>query len=220
LLRPLAALRGHIAGLSDGARDISVFDVDRKDEFGDLSRAFYILSQQREKAEAELAKLAQTDALTGVYNRRILEKTLALALARSRRAPYKIVVAYMDIDHFKSINDSLGHACGDMILAEFAQRLLSLVRTTDTVARLGGDEFVVVFEHVLELREAQLLGEKIVEAMRQAFQLPHKSLSITTSVGLAVSDDCDDSPAVILARADAALYEAKQTGRDRYALSS
>ncbi|MFC5549177.1 diguanylate cyclase domain-containing protein [Massilia aerilata] len=219
LLRPLAALRRHVAGLSDGETDISVFDVDRKDEFGDLSRAFYNLSQERAKAEAELAELAQTDALTGVYNRRMLEKTLAFAVARTKRASYKIVLAYMDIDHFKAINDGLGHACGDAILVEFAQRLLSVVRTADTVARLGGDEFVIVFEHVREVTEAQALGEKIVDVMRRPFNLPNKTLSITTSVGLAISDECKDTPELMLARADTALYKAKQAGRDRYVVS-
>jgi diguanylate cyclase (GGDEF)-like protein len=216
LLRPLAALRKHIAGIADGRSDISVFDVDRGDEFGDLSRAFYFLSQQRAVAEAELAQLAQTDALTGLHNRRSLEKTLALALARTGRSSYKLVVAYMDIDRFKEINDTLGHACGDAILVEFGRRLSSLVRTTDTVARLGGDEFVIIFEHVLAASEAHALGEKIVEIMRRPFTWQNEELSVTTSVGLAVSHDREISPPDILARADAALYEAKQSGRNRY----
>jgi diguanylate cyclase (GGDEF)-like protein len=219
LLRPLAALRRHVAGIADGNNDISVFDVDRTDEFGDLSRAFYLLSQRQASAEAELAQLARTDALTGLYNRRMLERTLTLALARAERSVNAVVLAYMDIDHFKVINDTLGHAGGDAILVEFAQRLLSLVRTTDTVARLGGDEFVIVFEQLCEAA-AEVLGNKIIDIMREPFIWQHESLTITTSVGLAKSTNRGDTPAAILSRADAALYRAKESGRNCYSISS
>lgn len=219
LLRPLSALQGHVARLADGKGDISVFDVEREDEFGDLSRAFYLLSQHREVAEAELAKLAQTDALTELYNRRTLEKSLTLALARVNRSRYNMGVAYMDIDHFKQINDTLGHAFGDAVLIEFARRLSSLVRTTDTVARLGGDEFVVIFEHLVDLKEVDVLGQRIVEEMRRPFTSQNESIAVTTSVGIAVVQDGKISTTAVLARADAALYDAKQQGRDRYVVS-
>jgi diguanylate cyclase (GGDEF)-like protein len=219
LLRPLAALRKHVAGIADGKSDISVFDVDRHDEFGDLSRAFYLLSQRQANAEAELAQLAQTDALTGLYNRRSLEKALTQALARTERSAHAVVLAYMDIDHFKAINDTMGHACGDAVLVQFAQRLMSLVRNTDTVARFGGDEFVIVFEHLSD-EAAEVLGSKIVEIMRRPFDWQNDTVSPTTSVGLAKSTDGGGTPAAMLACADAALYEAKESGRNRYSIYS
>jgi diguanylate cyclase (GGDEF)-like protein len=217
LLRPLTALRKHAAGIAAGKSDISVFDVDRHDEFGDLSRAFYLLSQRQANAEAELAQLAQTDALTGLNNRRMLERALTLALARAERAGNVVMVAYMDIDRFKAINDTLGHACGDAILVQFAQRLLAIVRTTDTVARIGGDEFVIVFEQLSE-EAAEVLGTKIVGIMRPPFSWQDEPLSLTTSVGLAKAAGSDNTPAALLGRADAALYRAKEAGRNCYAI--
>jgi diguanylate cyclase (GGDEF)-like protein len=219
LLRPMAALRKHIAGIADGQSDISVFDVDRDDEFGELSRAFHLLSQRRATAEAELAQLAQTDALTGLYNRRMLAQALTLALARAERSSHAVVLAYMDIDHFKTINDTLGHACGDAILVQFAQRLSSLVRATDTVARLGGDEFVIVFEQLAE-DAADVVGGKIVEIMRRPFEWQNTPLSLTTSLGLAKAIHGGDTPEAMLARADLALYRAKQAGRNGYAIQT
>jgi diguanylate cyclase (GGDEF)-like protein len=217
LLRPLATLRKHVAGIAEGKDDISVFDVDRGDEFGDLSRAFHLLSLRRARAEAELAQLARTDALTGLSNRRTLEQALLMALARNERAANGLVVAYMDIDRFKSINDSLGHACGDAILVQFAQRLQSLVRATDTVARLGGDEFVIVFEPISG-SAADVLGNRIVEVMRHPFAWQNETLSLTTSVGLAEALQTGDTPVTMLARADGALYRAKESGRNCYAI--
>jgi diguanylate cyclase (GGDEF)-like protein len=219
LLRPLTALRKHVAGIAGGKSDISVFDVNRHDEFGDLSRAFHLLSQRQAKAEAELAQLAQTDALTGLFNRRMLEQALAMALARAERSDKVVLLAYMDIDHFKTINDTLGHACGDAMLVQFAQRLLSIVRATDTVARLGGDEFVIVFEQPSE-SAAEVLGTKIVDIMRPPFSWQGEPLSLTTSVGLAKAAGAGDTPAALLERADMALYQAKQAGRNRHALYS
>jgi GGDEF domain-containing protein len=160
-----------VEDISAGRANISVFDVVRKDEFGHLSRAFYGLSQRREQAELELHRLATTDVLTGLNNRRMFDAFLPQALARAARSGQTVGLAILDIDHFKTINDTLGHPAGDQVLIEFSRRLTGAVRTTDTVARLAGDEFVIVFEQLSTAPEMTLLGEKILDAMRPPFTL-------------------------------------------------
>lgn len=216
LLRPLRALRRHVADLAAGGTDISVFNVGRRDEFGDLSRAFYGLSQQRAQAEAALAALARTDVLTGLHNRRMFEETFNVAIARARRTHTLLALAYLDIDHFKRINDTLGHGMGDRVLVEFAARLKDAVRATDTVARLAGDEFVVIFENLTDPRLPEVMGEKILAAMRPPFVLGDASLAISASVGIAIGAVQDATMAHFLSTADAALYAAKEAGRARF----
>ena len=218
LLRPFGALRRHVARLSAGGSDISVFNVDRRDEFGDLSRAFYGLSQQRARAEAALEAQARTDPLTGLHNRRMFEETFVMALARARRARTGLALAYLDIDHFKRINDTLGHGMGDRVLIEFARRLKEAVRTTDTVARLAGDEFVVIFESLSDPALPEVMGQKILAAMQPDFALDDQFLTVSTSVGIAMGSAEGAGMEQFLASADAALYAAKEAGRGRFSI--
>ena len=218
LLRPFGALRRHVAGLARGDGDIGVFNVDWRDEFGDLSRAFYRLSQQRAHAEAALAAQARTDPLTGLHNRRMFEESFALAIARARRSGTKLALAYLDIDHFKRINDSLGHGMGDRVLVEFARRLKDAVRATDTVARLAGDEFVVIFESLSDPALPDVMGQKILAAMQGEFALDEHFVAVSTSVGIAVGGAQGSTMEHFLATADAALYAAKEAGRGRFSI--
>jgi diguanylate cyclase (GGDEF)-like protein len=126
---------------------------------------------------------------------------------------------FLDIDHFKSINDSLGHAGGDVVLCEVARRLRDSVRVTDTVARLAGDEFVLLLEGVAGPADLDALADKVIASIRPAIDVAGIARSVTTSAGVAVyNGDALDAPA-LLAQADAALYRAKQRGRDRYAMA-
>lgn len=219
LLLPLGRLHRHVEDISAGRADIEVFDIDRADEFGHLSRAFYALSQRRERAEQELHRLATTDVLTGLHNRRMLDDFLPKALARATRAGQQVGLAILDIDHFKDINDTLGHAAGDQVLVEFARRLVGAVRTTDTVARLAGDEFVIVFEQLATNTEIDVLGRKIVDAMREPFLGGGAQRAVTASIGIALTT----SPAVtvdeIMRAADQALYGVKAAGRNGFAVN-
>lgn len=215
LLRPLETLRTQVASVERGEADIDVFDLSRGDEVGALSRAFHSLTRLRARADAEMARLASTDSLTGLYNRRRFEGELDQALLRAHRTGAGVAVAYLDIDRFKLINDTHGHATGDLVLIEFARRLRATVRATDTVARLAGDEFVVLFEHLGGSDELAALGRKIVEAMRPPFQAGDVRLGVTTSVGLAVAAAGSHRDA-LLRQADEALYAAKAAGRDGY----
>jgi diguanylate cyclase (GGDEF)-like protein len=218
LLRPLEMLQRHVNDITAGSADISVFAVQREDEFGYLSRAFHTLSQQRAVAEANLLTLVRTDPLTGIGNRRLVDEVLGAAIARAARSGRMLALAYLDIDRFKAINDTHGHGVGDQVLIEFAQRLVAAVRSTDTVARLAGDEFVVIFENLASEAEASVLGQKILDAMRVPFMSANAALTITASVGIALDALGGMTPEVLLGRADEALYIAKSGGRNGYAV--
>jgi diguanylate cyclase (GGDEF)-like protein len=215
LLRPLETLRTQVARVERGEADIDVLDLSRRDEVGALSRAFHSLTRLRARADEEMARLARTDSLTGLHNRRMFEGELDKALLRAGRTGGRVAVAYLDIDRFKQINDTHGHGSGDLVLVEFARRLRATVRVTDTVARLAGDEFVVLFEHLGSSEELAALGRKIVEAMRPRFLADSVDLAVTTSVGLAVAAPGIGRDA-LLRQADEALYAAKAAGRDGY----
>lgn len=219
LLRPLNRLHRHVEDISAGRADISVFDVARKDEFGHLSRAFHALSQRRELAELELHRLATTDVLTGLHNRRMFDTLLPQALARAARSGQPVGLAILDIDHFKAINDTLGHPAGDQVLIEFARRLTGAVRSTDTVARLAGDEFVIVFEQLSSSTEMDVLGGKILAAMAAPFPLATGPREVRASIGIAVTSSAADSAEDLMRAADQALYGVKAAGRNGYAIN-
>jgi diguanylate cyclase (GGDEF)-like protein len=219
LLRPLGKLRRHLEDVGAGRAEIGVFDVDRPDEFGHLSRAFHALSQRREKAELELHRLATTDVLTGINNRRMFDGFFPKALARAARSGQQVGLAFLDIDHFKLINDTLGHAAGDAVLIEFAHRLTRAVRSTDTVARLAGDEFVIVFEQLDSTTEADLLGRKILEGMHEPFTIGDTRRVVTASVGIALTTNANVGVDEVMRAADLALYGVKAAGRNGFVVN-
>ena len=161
---------------------------------------------------------AATDTLTGIANRRRFDEQLAQSMQRTRVARAPMALAYLDIDRFKAINDSLGHKTGDEVLKEFAARLVRSVRASDLVARLAGDEFVIIFDGVNGAAEVRQIGAKIVDAIRQPFELASGPLPVTTSVGIAIFREGALTPAQLLDLADQALYAAKGQGRDGVAL--
>ncbi|KLN56467.1 putative diguanylate cyclase YegE [Variovorax paradoxus] len=172
--------------------------------------------------ERQLSDLARFDTLTGLSNRLAFNEFLPGAIARAQRSGNALAVLFLDVDHFKTINDTLGHATGDGVLVEYARRLLASVRTTDTVARLAGDEFVVVLENVHTREAAVAVARKIVQQVGTApFEVDGRSLNVTTSIGIAFHQAADASvtAADLLARADAALYRAKAAGRNTFGFS-
>jgi diguanylate cyclase (GGDEF)-like protein len=219
LLRPLGTLRLHVERIDSDPTDVVALETDRLDEFGLLSRAFQNLTRRREQVEKDLQLLATTDALTGVHNRRMFDAFLPTALARGDRAGQPVGLAMLDVDKFKLINDTHGHAAGDAVLIEFARRLSGAVRATDTVARLAGDEFVVVFEQLSSPSEINVLGQRIISAMAQPFDIGGLKLSVTASVGIAVTSAPHTQPDEVLKSADEALYGVKAAGRNGYAVN-
>ena len=190
------------------------------DAAGQVS-AFYAMTfdiTELHETQQQLERLARVDVLTGLPNRRQFDERIEEAMQRSRRAKQAMAAMYLDIDHFKSINDSLGHASGDAVLCEFARRLRACVRATDTVARLGGDEFVVLLENVDGAPELARLCEKLVNCIRLPFRLDQAVVQVTTSAGVAVYEGAGQTAAAVLALADGALYQAKKQGRDRFVI--
>ena len=173
------------------------------------------VSDQR-AAEEKLLHQALHDPLTGLPNRRLLLDRLQQAIARSRRRGNYVAVLFLDLDRFKVINDSFGHATGDQVLMEVARRLQELTRSSDSLARLGGDEFVVLVEDMTDPDEAPAVARRIEEALSLPMAVqPDVTVSITTSIGITVARSGDD-PAALLRDADTALYRAKEQGRARH----
>ena len=171
-------------------------------------------------AEELLMRMARTDTLTGLPNRLRFNEKLVEALARSRRRSQAIALLFLDVDKFKSINDSLGHAAGDEVLKIFASRLAACIRETDSAARLAGDEFVVILEDLHTLAEPQFVARKILAAVNRPFELPGGLLDVSSSIGIAYQADGRIQPEQLLAAADKALYEAKAGGRNTFRMSA
>ncbi len=168
--------------------------------------------------QTKLERLACTDALTQLPNRLSLMEHLPRAIAGSRQFGEPMAVLFMDIDHFKQVNDSYGHEAGDKVLVEFAARVRETVRHTDIVARLAGDEFVVVLEHLGDAHQAERIARKILCAMERPLCLGSYGHAMSISIGIALLNDSDADATTLLDRADKALYQAKAAGRRQLAL--
>jgi diguanylate cyclase (GGDEF)-like protein len=162
-----------------------------------------------------LQAMAFHDPLTGLANRKLLDERFGGALQRNRRRASGAVLAVVDLDDFKHINDRYGHAMGDLLLCEVARRLCQAVRETDTVARLGGDEFVLVVESVGETG-LDALGQRLLDVGQNDFELDGRQLRIGLSVGLVLVEPGSADRDALLRRADAAMYEAKRAGKNRW----
>jgi diguanylate cyclase (GGDEF)-like protein/PAS domain S-box-containing protein len=184
---------------------------------------FYTLGSdvtELKDAQRQLGMLLRSDSLTGLANRYQFNEALPLALARCGRSGLAMALMFLDVDHFKQVNDTLGHAAGDTILKEFARRLQQNMRSTDTVARLGGDEFVVILEGLSNDEEPHWVARKILACMDHPFEVDGRPLKVTTSVGIAFHTSAAEGAADLLGRADAALYQAKAAGRNTVRLST
>ena len=176
--------------------------------------------RERKEAEARIRHLAHHDALTGLPNRTLLADRLGVAIAHARRNKGKVGVLMLDLDHFKTINDSLGHHIGDELLEAVASRLRACLRQCDTAARLGGDEFVIALSDVNTNADAVTVAEKVIAAIREPYQIEGRSLHVGTSIGISIfPGDGEDAGALIQA-ADTAMYSAKADGRGGYRLYS
>jgi diguanylate cyclase (GGDEF)-like protein len=163
-----------------------------------------------------LSNLALHDSLTGLVNRATLIEWLDRAIARLARQPGGLVVAFMDIDNFKEVNDAFGHACGDDVLVELASRLLDQMRPEDLVARMGGDEFVAVFGNLTDpLEVAQKLAERLHSIVTEPVRVNGNDFHMTMSVGIAVVEGPNCHSDDVLAQADAAMYSVKKTGLNK-----
>jgi diguanylate cyclase (GGDEF)-like protein/PAS domain S-box-containing protein len=170
----------------------------------------------RKTAEEQVKFLAYYDALTGLPNRTLFRDRLSKALASARRRKEKVALLFLDLDRFKTINDSLGHSVGDLLLKEVAERLKKWAREQDTVARLGGDEFVVVLTALMDIGDAAVAADRILKAMTPDCIVQGHLLSISCSLGISVFPDNGREPETLLKNADAAMYCAKEQGRNNF----
>jgi len=155
---------------------------------------------------------AQHDPLTGLPNRLLLHDRLTQAIALGHRRRKPLAVLFADVDGFKAVNDSLGHAAGDQILRSVAARLRSSLRPSDTVSRVGGDEFVIVLSEIEHSADAALVARKLIHALAAPDYLALPDLRVTASIGIAACPDHGQDPEVLIARADTAMYLAKRAG--------
>jgi diguanylate cyclase (GGDEF)-like protein/PAS domain S-box-containing protein len=164
----------------------------------------------------QMAYSAQHDALTGLPNRVLLNDRINTAISIAPRHRKKVAVLFIDLDGFKQINDTIGHAIGDKLLQSVAARLLGCVRGSDTVSRLGGDEFVVLLSEVERPEDSAITARRMLEAVAETYSIDHHDLHVTASIGVAVCPDDGINAEALIKSADAAMYQAKENGRHGY----
>ena len=176
---------------------------------------FHDVSESRAMAE-KMAYQAQHDFLTGLANRSLLTERLSQAIALAKRHKKQVALLFVDLDDFKSINDSMGHAVGDQLLKLVADRLVTCVRGTDTVCRQGGDEFVILLAEIEQVQDAANVADKLLAALVVPQQVGEHELSVTLSIGISVYPDDSHNVDTVMQNADTAMYQAKEDGRNNY----
>ncbi len=172
----------------------------------------------RRLAEDQIRKLAHFDPLTNLPNRTLLMDRMEQALAGASRNQSRTGVIFLDLDHFKLVNDELGHHAGDLLLQQVAERIRESVREVDTVSRLGGDEFVVVLPELHEMDDATLITQKLLAVLSREYVVSGRAVNVTPSLGVSIFPDHGRDAMVLLRHADYAMYQAKQSGRNNYRL--
>ncbi len=205
--------RGTLCGaLALGYRGTSSLDEEERQHARELSDRVAVAVSSAWRDE-QLYLQAHFDALTGLPNRLLFKDRLGQEIARSQREGLRFALLFVDLDHFKTVNDSFGHTTGDAVLREAARRISRCVRTTDTVSRLGGDEFTVMLTNLHHPEEAWLVAESVVEALSREFQVNGEQCFLSASVGIASFPEDGASAEELLKSADTAMYRAKAGGR-------
>ncbi len=208
---------------SDGShypQELAVYGV--YDDFINLTHYVTIFSDitERKRTEENLRVLANYDPLTGLANRYMFNATFTRSLQSARRKNEKLALLFIDLDHFKQVNDLLGHDAGDRLLIEVANRIQGSIRETDTAARLAGDEFVVILENIQTLTDVEQVALKILNALSNQTSSPDSLSRISASIGVSVFPDQGNDPEALLRSADRAMYDAKTLGRNRLNIST
>jgi diguanylate cyclase (GGDEF)-like protein len=175
---------------------------------------------ERKRAEQQMEYQAYHDALTGLANRRLFQEHLTLAIALAQRKRRPVAVLFLDLDHFKVVNDSLGHTMGDTLLREIATRLRNSVREGDVVARVGGDEFTIVLQELDKKEDAAAMAQRVLRIVAEPIDVEGQRLYVTTSIGITVYPDDGEDAETLLKNADNAMYRAKAVGRNTYEMST
>lgn len=241
--RPLRTLSRIFRDVASGRQtlneELGLMNEYHNDELGDLTRSFIDMNkaisqkieqineinatledkigqrtQQLQAANQALIKLAKHDALTGLPNRQLLSDRLVQALVAAKRDKSHVAVMFIDLDEFKPINDTYGHAIGDLILIEAARRIQASIRESDTVSRIGGDEFIVLLPIVESQQHACIVADKIRQSLNGPFVLAANRLHISCSIGIALYPEHGSDENTLLKHADLAMYDAKRSGRN------
>ncbi|MBF0612430.1 MAG: diguanylate cyclase, partial [Magnetococcales bacterium] len=194
--------------------------VSVRDEQGNVVQyigSFYDITEKK-LSEERIRHMAQFDFLTELPNRALFQDRLTHALHHASREDHKVALLFLDLDGFKKVNDTLGHAQGDLLLREIAIRLLGCVRASDTVARLGGDEFTIVMENLQGNGDVILVAEKVLKDVARPVHLQEREVYVSASIGIALYPDDGNTAAELLQFADAAMYQAKGEGKNRFHL--
>ncbi len=189
--------------------------LDAQGEVSHYIGIFFDITEQKRAAE-HIDRLAHYDALTDLPNRLLFNERCTHALERARREGGKVALLFLDLDHFKHVNDSLGHPVGDALLQAVAQRLKQQLREEDTVARLGGDEFVVILEEVAAAADTEWVARKLLEAFTEVFPVRGHDLSLGISIGISMYPNDGEDVTSLVKNADIALYRAKEHGRGNF----
>ncbi len=201
---------------NDTIIEVSLSEVAQRDLDGRLSGSMAVLDDltHHRAAEERIERLAYYDTLTGLPNRALMHDRILQSIALARRDNRQVGVFFFDLDRFKLINDTQGHAVGDMVLRSVAQRLKKFIREGDTFARLGGDEFVIVQADPNHDPNFTIMGQRILETLGQPFQIGSREFFTTASIGVAIYPVDGDDPQTLLKSADTAMYVAKSRGRN------
>ena len=202
-------------GVESAIEDSAAPIHDRRGEVTGAVMVFHDVSTAR-ALSLRMSYLAQHDSLTDLPNRILLNDRLNQAMALAHRHQQQLAVLFLDVDRFKHINDSLGHAVGDRLLQSMAQRLLGCVRKSDTVSRQGGDEFVILLSEVTHAQDAAVSAEKILMALSTPHRIDQHDLHVTASIGIATYPDDGTEAETLMKHADFAMYHAKDNGRNNY----
>ena len=189
-----------------------------RDGDGDVVRIAGITEDvsERKRAEERLTYLAQYDHLSGLPNRALFLDRLSQAQAQAQREGWVTAVVFIDLDRFKVINDTLGHAAGDKLVVAVAQRLARAIRSGDTVSRLGGDEFALILQNLSKPRDAATVSQKVLEGLAAPFEVEGHEIFVTASIGITLFPSDGENPEELLKNADSAMYRAKHQGRNNF----
>jgi len=183
------------------------------DEIGSLAKAFNAMSEAVRQEQEKLHRQANFDTLTGLPNRLMALDRIDQAINRARRTGQRFAIFFIDLDDFKSVNDSLGHAVGDDLLAATGARVQAILREADTIARLGGDEFLVLAPDIIDEVQAEEIADRLIKAISQPQNLNGRKVVARCSIGIVLFPDNGDSVETLMANADNAMYQSKATGR-------